>query len=259
MPEGQEVCPECGCITYYKKKKSPKKVLVYGIVVFILALYNCLRVFTSTQNSYSLLPFILSLGIVTLINGILSIIRTRKNSLNIIGMCLALVAIICSVCVKTFYDNNYRKWTVEYREETIEMRQISVKFTFLCPTDFDYDDTGSGLDFFKKGTNGIDVKYAFSVKSRTFEEYKEYLSKYSKKCKKVEKINEYLCVYYFDDDFDFVALYDDETNLLIEMIFEERKYKDEIIKILTSMEIEKDPKIKIYSPRASLGLNRTKY
>ena len=66
-------------------------------------------------------------------------------------------------------------------------------------------------------------------------------------------------MYYFDDDFDFVALYDDETNLLIEMIFEERKYKDEIIKILTSMEIEKDPKIKIYSPRASLGLNRTKY
>lgn len=233
MPDGQDVCPECGCITYGGKKTNPKSVLFCGIIAFAYALYACIRDIISTQDFRSYVPDILIFGGIALIFGIISIIQKQNKVMNILGMSLAFVAIICSVCVNNFYDNNYSK-------KSVEIDDINLRYTFLCPTDMDYSISGYGLNFHLKEKDWVDTKYGFSITSTNLAQYQEFQERYANNdgCKKIEKVNDFLHIYYLDYTDSFAALYVPEEDLLVEMTFDDENYKKEIIKILQSMEIQ---------------------
>lgn len=94
-------CPRCGCPTK-KKSKSATASLVLGIISLVYGLGSCVNDFFTENTQQTILPTIIIMGILSVVFGVIAILKTKTKEKSLLGIILGVIAILVSVIGHVF-------------------------------------------------------------------------------------------------------------------------------------------------------------
>lgn len=94
-------CPRCGCPTKTKSKLATAS-LVLGIISMVYGLGSCANDYFTENTQQTILPIIIIMGILSVVFGVIAIIKTKTRKKSIAGIILGAVAILVSVMGHVF-------------------------------------------------------------------------------------------------------------------------------------------------------------